>query len=287
MRGSDFLEKFGLIAPEYIEEAEEKPKSRKNPWIKWLAAAACLCVIFGLASSGIFYAPPQEPDMGPVEDPGGNPHEGPPGFEYNGMTYLISPHLAASDELPEGFVHAGEISTTGGFENCPYYINPDMPEWIYVYHEVRTNGAVDITGTFIPTEPHNAYVRYVDERLRGADLVCVDGDYYISLWSAKTYGDNPDISNERYETTESTYAIRIEGEPPYGFVSAGIAEFTGYDTVPKGKLASNESASEVYVNPSNRDIIYVSTTWHTSPATGETFHKGYNVYVKYDCPFAK
>ena len=27
MRGNEFLEKMGLIAPEYIEEAEEKPKT--------------------------------------------------------------------------------------------------------------------------------------------------------------------------------------------------------------------------------------------------------------------
>ena len=88
MRGNEFLEKIGLIAPEYIEEAEEKPKRKKNPWIKWLAAAACICVIAGFAVSGIFYAPPQEPE---TSDPG----EAPPNLTENGIRYFISPYAVA------------------------------------------------------------------------------------------------------------------------------------------------------------------------------------------------
>ncbi len=282
MRGNEFLEKIGLIAPEFIEEAEAKQKRRKNPWLKWLAAAACICILAGVAASGIFYAPPQEPETSA-------PGEVPPNFTENGIKYFISPYAdSVYKELPEGFAYAGETDA-GGFENCPYYVNPDMPEWVFVYHEVRTNGEVDSSGTIIPAEPHDAYVRYVDERLRGKDLVCVSGDYYISMWSAKPYGNNPDVSAEYYDEMETKYGVRIEGEPPEGFVLTGTTEFSGHDTVPKGNLVSNEGEFEVYANPDIPEIIYVSTFWytHTAEEKTQTKHEGFNVYIKYDCPFAE
>lgn len=282
MRGNEFLEKIGLIAPEFIEEAEAKQKRRKNPWLKWLAAAACICILAGVVLSVDFYEPPQEPETSA-------PGEGPPNFIENGIKYFISPYAdSVYKELPEGFVYAGETDV-GGFENCPYYVNPDMPEWVFVYHEVRTNGEVDSSGTIIPAEPHDAYVRYVDERLRGKDLVCVSGDYYISMWSAKPYGNNPDVSAEYYDEMETKYVVRIEGEPPEGFVLTGTTEFSGHDTVPKGNLVSNEGEFEVYANPDIPEIIYVSTFWYTATAdeNGETRHEGFNIYIKYDCPFAE
>lgn len=282
MRGNEFLEKMGLIAPEFIEEAEAKQKRRKNSWLKWLAAAACICILAGVVLSVDFYEPPQEPETSA-------PGEGPPNFIENGIKYFISPYAdSVYKELPEGFVYAGETDV-GGFENCPYYVNPDMPEWVFVYHEVRTNGEVDSSGTIIPAEPHDAYVRYVDERLRGKDLVCVSGDYYISMWSAKPYGNNPDVSAEYYDEMETKYVVRIEGEPPEGFVLTGTTEFSGHDTVPKGNLVSNEGEFEVYANPDIPEIIYVSTFWYTATAdeNGETRHEGFNIYIKYDCPFAE
>ena len=282
MRGNEFLEKIGLIAPEFIEEAEAKQKRRKNPWLKWLAAAACICILAGVVLSVDFYEPPQEPETSA-------PGEGPPNFTENGIKYFISPYAdSVYKELPEGFAYAGETDV-GGFENRPYYVNPDVSEWIFVYHEVRTNGEVDSNGTIIPAEPHDAYVRYVDERLRGKDLVCVSGDYYISMWSAKPYGDKPDVSAEYYNEMETKYGIRIEGVPPEGFVLTGTTEFSGHDTVPRGNLVSNEGEFEVYANPDLPEIIYVSTFWYTATAdeNGETRHEGFNVYIKYDCPFAE
>lgn len=282
MRGNEFLEKIGLIAPEYIEEAEIKPKRRKKQWTKWFAAAACICILAGVVLSVDFYEPPQEPESSV-------PGEVPPNLTENGIKYFISPYAdSVYKELPEGFAYAGETDA-GGFENCPYYVNPDMPEWVFVYHEVRTNGEVDSSGTIIPAEPHDAYVRYVDERLRGKDLVCVRGDYYISMWSAKPYGDNPDVSAEYYDEVETKYGVRIEGEPPEGFVLMGTTEFSGHDTVPKGNLVSNEGEFEVYANPDIPEIIYVSTFWytHTAEEKTQTKHEGFNAYIKYDCPFAE
>lgn len=44
MRGNEFLDKMELVDPAYVKTAAETPKKRKNVWIKWGAAAACLCI---------------------------------------------------------------------------------------------------------------------------------------------------------------------------------------------------------------------------------------------------
>ena len=49
MRGNELLDKMELIDPAYIEAADAAPNKRKSAWAKWGAAAACLCLICGLA----------------------------------------------------------------------------------------------------------------------------------------------------------------------------------------------------------------------------------------------
>ena len=260
-----------------------RSKKRRPIWIKWGALAACLCLIMGILIPSVFKQNPESPQD--TSDPGAS-STGPAGFVVNGRQYLISPHLSISKELPDGFSYAGETDV-GGFENCPYFVNPDIPEWVYVSHEVSTDGTVDASGTINRTDPHVAYVRYVDIRLRGRHIVSYNGDYYISMWSVYPSGENADISYEYYEKMEATYGIRIEGEPLEGFASVGIADFSGYDTVPRGKLACNEGSYEIFANPEDTDVILVSTEWYTAPVgeNGETHHTGFNIYIKYDCPF--
>lgn len=282
MNRKDLYNGFNEVDDDILERSETASRSKKKPvWLKWGAIAACLCLVVSIAIPVLFQQSPDTPHDTM------DPSDGPSSLVVNGTSYLISPHLAVSDDLPDGFVRAGEASV-GGFENCPYYTNPDMPEWVYVYHEVSTDGKVDATGTLNRTEPHNAYVRYVDERLRGKDLVCYNGEYYISMWSAQDYGNTPDVSHEYYDKMESTYGIRIEGEPPVGFASVGIAEFSGNDTIPRGMLVSNEGAYEVYADSNNPDVVLVATKWHTAPVgeNGETSHSGFNVYIRYNCPLA-
>lgn len=281
MKKEELYKAIGDIDEQSIAEAQVV-KKKKPAWARWGALAACLCVL--IAIPVVLFQPAETPQD--IVEPGTD-STGPAGLTVDGATYLISSHVSVSDELPEGFAYAGETEV-GGFENCPYYTNPDMPEWVYVYHEVRTNGVIDSTGTLTSTEPHNAYVRYVDVQLRGKDLVCYNGEHFISMWSAQDYGDTPDVSSEYYESMENTYGIRMEGDAPAGFVSAGTAEFAGHDTIPQGTLSSNQGIHEVFVNPDAPDIVLVPTHWYTSTKEegGETKHEGFNVYIRYDCPLA-
>ena len=174
MRGNELLDKMELADPAYVEAADRKPLRKRRGWIPWAAAAACLCLL--IAAIPVFSQKPSTPQEGTTD------YGGPPRVAVNGRTYVISPYLANAEELPDGFTYAGTTDVDNGFEDCAYYTNPDIPEWIYVYQEVRTDGTVDETGTLVSTPPHNAYTRYVDERLRGKKLVCFDGNYYISMW---------------------------------------------------------------------------------------------------------
>lgn len=50
MRGFDLLDKMGLIAPAYVEAAQEQPGRRSSHWLKWGAAAACLALLGSLGA---------------------------------------------------------------------------------------------------------------------------------------------------------------------------------------------------------------------------------------------
>lgn len=272
---------LGDINEKYVSEARAYQKAKKPVWAKWGVMAACLCLVVGLVIPSFIH------EISTPQDGIGTESGCPPHIVIDNRKFFVSTHLSVSDELPDGFVAAGNIDTVGGFENCPYYLNPDIPEWVYVYHEVRTDGTVDATGTLTSTQPHNAYVRYVDERLRGKDLICYNGKYYISMWSADCYGETPDVTREYYDEMDSLYGKRIEGTVPNGFELAGTATFTGNDTIPTGSLASNEEEATVYYNPDDLAVIFVETHWFTATAeeNGETRHDGFNVYIHYDCPF--
>lgn len=246
------IDSLGRIDDDMIRGVEGlRGKKKRLAKKKWVALAACLCLMVVFAIPTVFRQPAESPNDTIASS------DGPSSLVVNGKKYLISSYLAVSDELPDGFVHAGEADI-GGLKGCLYFINPDVPEWVYVYQEVMTDGTVDATGTLNRTDPHNAYVRYVDIRLRGKDIVCYNGEYYISMWSAEPSGDSPDVSNEYFDTMEGIYGIRIEG------------------------------AYEVYVNPNEPDVILVSTQWHTAPVgeNGEKDHSGFNVYIRYNCPLA-
>lgn len=300
MRGDEFLDKMGLVDPAYVEGADRVPVRKKCRRIncasvtgrmsacrgssraKWAAVAACLC----LAIAAVPFLINVTENLRDETDGAGIPECGPPYVVVGDRKFFDSPYLVVTDELPEGFVEAGTVDIVGGgYKNCPYYVNPDIPEWIYLYHEVHTDGTVDETGTLINTPPHDAYVRYVDERLRGRDLVCYDGRYYISLLSADI---GSDVTEEYFNTYDRPYKVRVEERVPEGCVLAGTAEFSGYDTVPKGSLASNKEAARVYYSPDDPNVIFVETHWFSAPDEGEEEekrHVAFDVYILYDCPF--
>lgn len=286
MKKEHISDALNMLNDDIIEETNKVRANAKptRKWVKWGAVAACLCLL--VATIPIFLNKPETPKTG--RDLENGTAARPSHIIVENRTFYISPYLSASDKLPDGFKEAGKANV-GGFENCPYFLNPAIPEWVYVYHEVRTDGTYDSTGTLTRTEPHSAYVRYVDERLRGKDLISYNDKKYISIWSADPLGETPDVTMEYYDEMKSTYGVRIEGTVPDEFTLAGTAKFSGYDTIPTGILSSNTGTAKVYYTSGTPDVILMETSWFTAPVgeNSETQHRGFNVYILYDCPLSK
>lgn len=62
MRGNELLEKMNLIDCQYIEEADNTPKRKIH--LRWIAVAACLCLIVGACA--LLFRPQEETPMDPV-----------------------------------------------------------------------------------------------------------------------------------------------------------------------------------------------------------------------------
>ncbi len=184
-----------------------------------------------------------------------------PQVEVDGTTYLVSSYLWGENALPQGFTSAGTLEE-GEFAGSEYYTHPDNPLWVYVRHE-------------------DTYQRYVDEAIRGKDYICYEDRLYISLWSATYHGDHPDMTREEFEAAREPYNLRIEADTVPGYESLGMAEFSGYETVPTGDLSCNTLPEEVYANPDEPQYLLFPTAWytHTDQEEQETKHTGFNVYV--------
>jgi len=164
----------------------------------------------------------------------------------NGKNYVISIYGDEEDELPEGFEYAGTVES-GVYEGCEYYTDENEPYWIYVKSWVG-----------IAEKSEKGYFRFVDSEIYGKNYISYNGNLYVEGW-------------------DKIYWNRIEGELPEGFESAGRAEFSGYDTVPEGKLSSNTGSEEVFVNKNDDSVVFVRTTRFGS---GNERFKGFTVYIK-------
>lgn len=267
MRAEEFANILGDIREDYIAEAAKPAKPRRKHYRAAGLAAACLAIFF----TAISLIPKEPPKT--VEDTA-DTQDGAPSFQTEDATYIISPYLVMSNELPLGYEYAGTYEEDNVAYD--YYLDPAYPQHAFVYQEVRTDGTVDENGTLTQTEPHMAYVQYVDSRLRGLNLISVKGTLYVTAWAADSAED------DGTEAFINEYGTRIEGTAPEGFTYLGKAAFSGYDTIPEGDLSSNTGEEEIWIDPDDDSVILVSTIWHTSPDnTGEETHYGFHVYTRY------
>lgn len=275
MNAKLLFEALGEIDGAYVEQAAQyRGIAARRGLMKWGALAACLCLLAAVLIPAL--AAPPEPQSGGAAGSAGGAADAPPCVSAGGRRYYESTHPTVLDALPEGFSQSG-TTDAGGAADCPYYLNPDAPYLLYVRQPVRQDGAAG-GGT------RTAFVRYVDERLRGRDLLSIDGALYISLWSADCSAAEPDAAQALCDGAMDRYGVRLAGAAPEGFASVGTAAFSGYDTVPSGALASNTGAAEVYRSAAEPEVALVKTHWYTAAEGGQARHDGFDVYVRYSGP---
>lgn len=265
MTKEQLFDAIGEAEEAYVRDAAEG-KKRKAAWVKWAALAACLALVVGV----ILWQ--EWPAVQAV----------PPIVTYNGVEYMESGYAgyhSALSELPEGYVLAG-TTVMGQRGECPFYANPDEPLWVYVYCTVYS------TNSYEP--PKMGYLRFVDVRLRSAQMICYNGQLYIGMMSANLWSrENNDVEQELYDALEAEYNLAFEGEAPEGFVCLGEVEYTGSDTLPRGALAGNIKAI-VWAHPDRPELLLKENYWHsfTEQEMQETRHHGFEVFALYSGPLA-
>jgi hypothetical protein len=170
-----------------------------------------------------------------------------PSVEVEGTTYLVSSVFEGSFECPEGFSYAGEIAVSGSDELKPYYINPERPEWVYVYQECYDQRA---------RASYMGYVRYVEEILRWSTLLRYQGEVYIFLNDTYYLPCQTEVApsdQARYDAVpyDSVLHELLEGFQPVGKTVADER-----DLLPTSELGSNRlPGQQVLANPEEPDIL--------------------------------
>ena len=253
----------------YIRDAAQG-KKRKQRWTIWGAAAACLVLVGVILWQEILWQ--EWPAAEAV----------PPRVTYNGVEYMESGYerySTALSELPEGYTLAGTM-VYGEQGECPFYANPEEPLWVYVYCTVYS------TNSYEP--PKMGYLRFVDVRLRNAEMISYEGRLYIGMMSANLWSrENNDVKQELYDALEAEFNLAFEGAAPEGFVCLGEVEYTGADTLPSGELAGNIKAT-VWAHPDRPELLLKETYSHTfeEPGKLERHHHGFEVFALYSGPLA-
>ena len=132
MRGNELLEKMELIDPAYVAAADAPPKKRKTRWLRWGAAAACLClVIGGIWAAGRRSGEPQ-PGPGSGEGPG----------TVNGLERITVPALQTGEMGYESLLCYDISEYRDG--------NPWRENMTLTTLPVYRNGSYDASGAGIP-----------------------------------------------------------------------------------------------------------------------------------------
>ena len=255
---------IGEAEDAHVRDAAERKK--KGAWVKWSALAACLALVVGVVLTQMR-----------SEEPERNSEADTPAVEWEGRTYVVSAWPAAHSKLPEGCVYVGTVNEEVQGE-CDLYADPADPLRIYVHMRIYQS-----TG-----ESRIGYLRYVDEHLRGKHFIRYNGQLYIRLVHARTYGEPPyDVDKALKEQVERDYGVVTTDTLPEGFVSVGEPVFTGYDTLPAEELSSNERVTDVLANPDVPEVILTPYTWYSAgDGNGEMRHDDYMVFALYSGPLA-
>lgn len=264
------------IREDFIREAAPgaaAPRRRRWPWAVGLAACLALVLLAVRAWPSPAYSPPAGSDVpaesappaenGPsadsepppsagTDDPGNSEADCLPSLTVDGVTYVFSSH-GISIECPEGFTYAGETTVSVYDALLSYYTNPERPEWVYVYQECYNQQT---------REYYMGYVRYVEEVLRGLNLVRYQGEVYVFLndtYYLPYYTGVAPEDQARYDAVPYDSILR---EFPAGFEPVGKTVLDEYDLAPVSELGSNNlPGRQVLANPAEPDILLLRNYW--------------------------
>ena len=266
------------------EKADEEPHIHNNQhlnkdktrWIKWGIAAVCVLLL----SSAVIVAYANHRERTNTDK-----SSSVPGIIVDGVTYLKSGWETDAEQCPDGFEYGGivdQVNQNGTYLlNSKYYVSSKISEWVYVYCRVSENPAE--TGE---ENSSMAYVRFVRSVERYKTFLFYDGQLYQSLWDYCAVANDEKTAYNNSRELEKRYGLRIEVLPE-SCVLAGSAHLEELDRIPQTEMGINNSKYDeatVYVDPSDKEVLYIGISWHTASdeENGETLHNGYDVFVLYN-----
>ena len=266
------------------EKADEEPHIHNNQhlnkdktrWIKWGIAAVCVLLL----SSAVIIAYANHRERTNTDK-----SSSVPGIIVDGVTYLKSGWETDAEQCPDGFEYGGivdQVNQNGTYLlNSKYYVSSKISEWVYVYCWVSENPAE--TGE---ENSSMAYVRFVRAVERYKTFLFYDGQLYQSLWDYCAVANDEKTAYNNSRELEKRYGLRIEVLPE-SCVLAGSAHLEELDRIPQTEMGINNSKYDeatVYVDPSDKEVLYIGISWHTASdeENGETLHNGYDVFVLYN-----
>jgi len=266
----------GKAEDERCKPCETYSNKDKTRWIKWGIAAVCVLLL----SSAVIIA-----YVNHRERTNTDKSSSVPGIIVDGVTYLKSGWETDAEQCPDGFEYGGivdQVNQNGTYLiNSKYYIDSKVNEWVYVYCKEWENpvGSDEEKSSM-------AYVRFVRAVERYKTFLFYDGQLYQSLWDYCAVAKDEKTAYNNSRELEKRYGLRIEVLPE-SCVLAGSAHLEELDRIPQTEMGINNSKYDeatVYVDPSDKEVLYIGISWHTASdeENGETLHNGYDVFVLYN-----
>lgn len=274
MKEEKLFHAVGSADEKLLVRSEEKVKVH---WVKWGSIAAGIILIACAASYLI---------INNMNATNTNTANGPTNITVNSVTYYNS--WNSEQTCPDGFEYAGIINSASGDAgamvlNCKYYVNAEIPKWIYVY----TNLMSGFPESNIMSVNKNdmTYVRFVTAETLYKRCIFYNGQLYQSMWTYVAAEDNSDSLWSAFNELESRYGTQIE-KIPEDCVLAGSAHLEELARIPQTELGVNFAVYDkaaVYADPNDSQVLYVSTSWYTATDEEkvETLHNGYDVFILY------
>jgi len=274
MKEEKLFQAIGSADEKLLARSEKKAKVH---WVKWCSIAAGIILIVSAASYLLVNY------LNPANT---NTANGPINITVNNVIYYNSWH--SEQTCPDGFEYAGTINSEIGdgsamILNCQYYVNAEIPEWIYVYTKLLSG--FHESNIEILNKIDRTYVRFVTAESLYKRCIFYNGQLYQSMSTFVATEENSDSLWTAFKDLESRYGTQTETIPE-DCVLVGSAHLEEEDRIPKTELGVNFKEydnSAVYADPNDDQVLYVGISWHTATEEEkvETLHNGYDVFVIY------
>lgn len=206
MNGNELLDKMELIDPAYVEAADAQPRRKRNGWIKWGAAAACLCVVTAITLA-VVGRPEQQPSepmhMGTTAPPSTEAPTERPTETAETQPDSVRLEILQIPELYAGFGFGGfSVNDISEYRSG----NPWSPDMELTTLPVYKNSAYDPTRAGVP--------RGLTEAEMQERLTNLTERLGLTLLSSETQWD--EVYLQRDDTEKQRLPISIEAQTDGG-----------------------------------------------------------------------